>query len=668
MTMSWWIVQTACICALLAAVVALAGRVARLSPAVKHALWLLVLVKLITPPLASYRVPLAAHGVLASWTSGAPLASAQESPGGSFPPSFAQDTMDRQLVRAYSEVPVALAPTSGADSAETAPLLDSTPFDLPPQRTTAETEVPTAAAMLPIIERLERDGPRLLFAGWLVGAIVFTTVHGMRLIRLRRFLKHSMPAPAWLDQLVRQLAGTLNVRPPQIVVSPVLCSPLVCALGRPKLLWPAALGEQLPKAAREAVLLHELAHLRRRDHWVAWLELAAGVVWWFNPLYWYVCHQLRENAELACDAWVVGLRPTSRRAYALALIEVTEFVSLAPAATPAVAMGNVARHALERRLTMILRERIAYRVPLLGTALIGLSLLAVLPGWSGGQVPATGEKAPSADSAPLDAGFLRSKLALPADLPQSTSDASAAKTNGPAVETRNPLVAPAPGTTSDRPALEPPSALTRSGIGDDRISQLEAKLTQLLAEVQAVRRAGGPPSMRPQASQPSANQPGKMGAAAVAQLPNTSAPQGAGQPPMATGYPRAGYSARTDWQQFQHAYGMMPWGQGADPVEALTRAKYKLTEATATALASFIKEHVKSEVDTKVDGDTLTVIASAEDQAKIGAFVDLLRGKPAAPGPAGLPGGDAKSTSAHGPLPEADRGSAPQKRGQAVDY
>jgi hypothetical protein len=161
-----------------------------------------------------------------------------------------------------------------------------------------------------------------------------------------------------------------------------------------------------------------------------------------------------------------------------------------------------------------------------------------------------------------------------------------------------------------------------TGTGDDRISQLEAKLAQLLAEVQAVRRGGGQPSMRPKPSQPSADQP--------------RAPQGAGQPPMGMGSRRGGYIARADLP-LQHAYGYVPWGQGNDPVETLTRAKYKLTEATATALASFIKEHVKSEVDTKVDGDTLTVIASAEDQAKVGAFVDLLRGKPSAPGPAGLP-------------------------------
>src|SRR5215469_6531266 len=66
--MIWWVAQTACVSALLAAIVALVGRVGRLSPAVKHALWLLVLVKLVTPPVVSYPLPTAAEATLARWT------------------------------------------------------------------------------------------------------------------------------------------------------------------------------------------------------------------------------------------------------------------------------------------------------------------------------------------------------------------------------------------------------------------------------------------------------------------------------------------------------------------------------------------------------------------------------------------------------------------------
>ena len=46
------------------------------------------------------------------------------------------------------------------------------------------------------------------------------------------------------------------------------------------------------------------------------MELLAACVWWWNPLFWYVRQQVRENAELACDAWVVDAIPKGRRVYA----------------------------------------------------------------------------------------------------------------------------------------------------------------------------------------------------------------------------------------------------------------------------------------------------------------------------------------------------------------
>ena len=53
-------------------------------------------------------------------------------------------------------------------------------------------------------------------------------------------------------------------------------------------------------------MVHELAHVKRLDHVVGWFELVAAIVWWWNPLFWYVRTQVRRNAELACDSWVEG--------------------------------------------------------------------------------------------------------------------------------------------------------------------------------------------------------------------------------------------------------------------------------------------------------------------------------------------------------------------------
>src|SRR4029077_18337657 len=89
-------------------------------------------------------------------------------------------------------------------------------------------------------------------------------------------------------------------------------------------------------------------------------------------------------AELACDAWVVDTLPEARQAYAEALLEVVQQMSHVPSPEPALGVGGRLRD-LERRLIMIMRERVPCRLP--SACLVMGALLAVVavPGWSLGQ-------------------------------------------------------------------------------------------------------------------------------------------------------------------------------------------------------------------------------------------------------------------------------------------
>ena len=125
------------------------------------------------------------------------------------------------------------------------------------------------------------------------------------------------------------MAKRLGVRVPGVRVLAGLASPVLWCLGRPVLLWPDGLECRLKGEGRRAVIAHELAHLRRRDHWVRRLEMVAAVLHWWNPLFWVARKKLRADAELACDAWAAG--QADRRAYAEALLEV---VLIQPASPP----------------------------------------------------------------------------------------------------------------------------------------------------------------------------------------------------------------------------------------------------------------------------------------------------------------------------------------------
>ena len=200
------------------------------------------------------------------------------------------------------------------------------------------------------------------------------------------------PAPPDLADQVEELSARLGIRTVRTCVIAGMESPAILGLRRPTLLWPAELPADLPAHSVRGLIVHELAHVKRRDHWVGWLELGAGCLWWWNPLFWYVRHQVRENAELACDAWVVAALPRGgRRAYAEGLLAICEFISRRNAPMPAVGVNTGGRRFLERRLAMILRENVPLRLPRLGLLSVALLAVMTLPAWSQ-QSPGSGKE------------------------------------------------------------------------------------------------------------------------------------------------------------------------------------------------------------------------------------------------------------------------------------
>ena len=161
---------------------------------------------------------------------------------------------------------------------------------------------------------------------------------------------------------------------------------MLWCLGRPRLLLPARLVKSLPLERWRGILTHELAHLRRGDHWVSRLELAAGLIWWWNPIYWVARARLDAEAELACDAWVVWALPKDRVVYAEVLFDVCALLSLAPStpSLPALGIAGSGRF-FERRLTLILHHQVPCRLSPLGLLGACLFLLLAVPSWSKAQ-------------------------------------------------------------------------------------------------------------------------------------------------------------------------------------------------------------------------------------------------------------------------------------------
>lgn len=334
-----WLIQNAVLAAVLAAAVALVVRLARPGPAARHALWLVVLLRLVLPPGPAWPWHLPVRSEVPQ-TVAAPLPT--ESP--------TEDVMFAWVERDPDH--------AAADPAPAVELVTAAPA-----------------------EPWWREPARLAAVAWLLGGATVMGRAVRETVRLRRLVRAGSNAPGAVVHRVTELARSLGVRPPRVVAAPGLGSPLIAGLPRPVLLWPSGLEQRLSVDGVKAVLAHELAHLRRRDHWVRWLEVLAGCVWWWNPLFALVRRQVRRNAELACDAWVLAVLPAARRAYAEALLAVCERASSATEPAPAVGVGGDRRD-FQRRLTMIMKDRVACRVPRAGLLAVGVLAAVAVPGWT----------------------------------------------------------------------------------------------------------------------------------------------------------------------------------------------------------------------------------------------------------------------------------------------
>jgi len=362
---------------LLALLAAAIGSMCR-RPAIKHSLWLLVLLKLITPPIVGIPVPW-----LADLYAAAAPASTWAIP--ETPPAALDTALPRWDFDVADKAGVVADEAPSTDLAET----ERTPQTEPELLRATEEESQIPAPTLDRAEPVALDEPALpwpwiITVVWLAGSACWFALTTIRIDRFQRSLSYATPAPASITMQVRELAKRLGlVSCPAIWLVPGRISPLVWTLGGKKRLFiPTALWERLNKEQRATLLAHELAHLRRRDHWVRGLELAVTGLYWWHPVVWWACRELRDAEEQCCDAWVVWAFPQSARAYATALVETVDFLSESEVAVPAVASGFGHVHDLRRRLTMIMRGTTPRALSSVGLlAVLGLAafLLPMLP-------------------------------------------------------------------------------------------------------------------------------------------------------------------------------------------------------------------------------------------------------------------------------------------------
>lgn len=194
--------------------------------------------------------------------------------------------------------------------------------------------------------------PRIIAVTYAAGAAVMLLVFALQWRSVRRLAHDAAEVedPEW-RQLFEDCVERLGLRRPvSLRRSRERNMPMALGIRRPAILIPSV-AETWADDRRRAVLLHELAHVARRDCLSQSLAMAACAMYWFHPAMWWVARQLRAERELACDDLVLAAG-TAPREYASHLLEIA--YAFGEHQAPALVVGMARPRQLEGRLTAIL--------------------------------------------------------------------------------------------------------------------------------------------------------------------------------------------------------------------------------------------------------------------------------------------------------------------------
>ena len=167
---------------------------------------------------------------------------------------------------------------------------------------------------------------------WMLGVLLLSAYQYIGWHKTRRLTRHGIQplSPAWQARISR-LSNTIGIKYQiQIVKSTLVQVPCVIGWMKPVVLLPLRVFTGLNDDQLEMIIIHELAHIRRVDCLINYLQVAAETLLYFNPAVWWVSKQIRTERELCCDDLAVQISG-NKLLYAKALVNLEEMRQVEPA-------------------------------------------------------------------------------------------------------------------------------------------------------------------------------------------------------------------------------------------------------------------------------------------------------------------------------------------------
>lgn len=358
-----WSIANSVTVLLLMPVVFVLGRISR-QPAVRHGLWILLLIKLVTPPL----VPVSWEGDFFSRLTAGPK-------------SISQPVRISQAASSGNAVDTDASP----DAVHSAVRLPTETVDHPRASTQAAASTMAALTWLGDAQSAFLALPwgvwgRWLLWIWATGSAAILLVQTARIFAFSRRLRHAvLPSDSLAEQL-NELRESLGCpMAPRAVLVEGVVSPMLWGVGPwATILFPRDLFRKLDPQSRSTLLLHEMAHFYRGDHWVRLLEFVTSTLFWWHPVVWCSLREIEASEEQCCDNWVLQRTPLPPRCYADALLDTIDFLCEQQRVLPVAASGLGNPRELRGRLVRIMQHSQSTTINPAGRLLL-LAFACLLP-------------------------------------------------------------------------------------------------------------------------------------------------------------------------------------------------------------------------------------------------------------------------------------------------
>lgn len=310
----------------------------------RHALWVLVLCRLLMPVLPQSRISL-------------------------FSLTHFVHPVRPEFIAADNESPPVPAPAASTHISIKYGAVD---LKLPPQNN-AESQ-----PIVPIFRRpLVWMGVWLAVSASLILRLVFVNLRFHR--ALDRIEANVNPRlVSLLDNCCQQIGISFVSQKsrPHLIITDLVDAPAVCGVLRPKLLLPTILADRLSDAQVRLIFLHELAHIKCRDITLDWVWTVMQSLHWFNPSLWLIGPMRRNDRELARDEMVLSLTgPDQVERYGRTLLELAQPVRLPLFCPGLLGMFSGPRH-LQRRIKMVAQ----FKSRRMGSGWIGVAVMIAAAG------------------------------------------------------------------------------------------------------------------------------------------------------------------------------------------------------------------------------------------------------------------------------------------------